>query len=208
MMAVEPKDTSAVILAGGKSSRMGSDKLLLPLGRRPVIAHVIEIVRPLFAECVVVTDHTEKYSSFGVRVVSDILTDLEKNSLAGIHAGLCAAKSRYALVLAGDMPFVRPEVLTALCRLCDGYDAAVPREGPHLQPLCAVYHRGCLGVMEEMISLRKYKISEALARLRVNYVDGGSLLRLDPDGMSFFNINTPKDYELAKNYLSKKEKLR
>jgi molybdenum cofactor guanylyltransferase len=200
------KDMTAVILAGGKSSRMGEDKLLMPLGGKPLIGHVIDTVKPLFGEVVVVTGEPRDYASFPVRAVGDLIQCPQKNSLTGIHAGLRQARTPYVLVMAGDMPFIRPGLLQYLCSQADGYDVVIPREGDYLQPLCAVYHQNCVPYIEALLSREAYKVMGFFPDVRVRYVDDCLLRPYDPSLMSFININTPDDYLRAQNMLEMEER--
>lgn len=196
---------SAVILAGGKSSRMGKNKLLLSLGDMPLIGHLIHTVTGMFTECIVVTDTPEAYAQYPVRLTQDIIICAEKNSLTGIHAGLTAAKHDYSLVIGGDMPFVQASVLEHLCRCAEGYDVAIIRDGPHFQPLCAVYHKNCLPHIEALLRAGRFKILGFFPHVRVRFVEMGDILPLDPEGITFFNVNTPGDYARALAFLAEKK---
>ncbi|MDW7649823.1 MAG: molybdenum cofactor guanylyltransferase [Bacillota bacterium] len=203
---MQPKEMSAVILAGGKSSRMGENKLLMPLGEKPVIGHLTDTLKNLFGECIMVTDTPDAYVSFPVRVVQDKICCAQKNSLAGIHAGLVAATHDYIMVVAGDMPFVRDDVLSYLCNKCEGYDVTIPREGEYLQPLCAVYHKNCLPQMEKLLTVKNYKVTAFFPFMRVRYVDMADLVPFDREQLTFLNINTPEDYKKALAVLAKSVK--
>ena len=194
---MKPSKMSAVILAGGRSSRMGENKLLLPLGSRTVIGHLIHTLKQLFAEVIVVTDTPSLYRPFPVRVACDLIRSQQKNSLTGIHAGLTAAKHEYCMVVAGDMPFVMDDVISSLCGKCDGFDITIPREGEYFQPLCAVYHKNCLPHIEKMLAAGRYKIAGFFPNVRTHCVDTAELAFFDPDQISFFNVNTPQDYQRA-----------
>lgn len=195
-MDVQEKMT-AVVLAGGRSSRMGVNKMFLPLGDKPVILHLLEVVKRIFAECIVVTDEPALFQNYGVKVVQDILVCREKNSLAGIHAGLFYASYHYAFILAGDMPFVRPQVIKHLCTYANGCDVIVPKEGKFFQPLCAIYHKNCLPLIEEQLANGIFRIDRFYPKVRLCEVDVNELKQFDPEGYTFFNINTPEDYTQA-----------
>ncbi|HHX73409.1 MAG TPA: molybdenum cofactor guanylyltransferase [Firmicutes bacterium] len=195
---MEPGRMSAVILAGGKSSRMGQNKLFLPLGGRPVVEHFIDLAVKMFAECIVVTDEPNSFSRFPVKVTHDLVADGRKNALAGIHAGLLAAAHAYVFVAAGDMPFITPEVIRLLCSLADGYDLVVPREGPHYQPLCAVYHKRCLPAIVRQLAARRLRVAQFFPQVHVREVESRDMRAADPEGIAFFNVNTPEDYATAK----------
>jgi molybdenum cofactor guanylyltransferase len=188
---------SAVILAGGKSSRMGENKLILPLGDTTIVGHLIDRLSDLFTHLIVVTDHPEPYSSLPVVVTGDLFPCRVKNSLVGIHGGLMVSPHPYNLVVAGDMPFLSPALLKHLCAQRRGYDIVIPQQGNHLQPLCAVYHKRCLPHIERLLSGEHYKITDLLDHVRVCRVDAEELKAYDTELLSFFNLNTPEDYLLA-----------
>jgi len=194
---VKTSEMSAVILAGGKSSRMGKNKLLLPLGDSTIIGTLLATLSQLFGECVLVTDRPDAYRDWPVKITADLICGPEKNSLTGIHAGLSIASNPYSFVVAGDMPFVEPELLTRLAALSGKEDVIIPRQGEHFQPLSAIYHKNCLPHIEELLARQHYKILDFFHAVRVRHVDVAELL---PDGSqhwSFFNVNSPDDYRLA-----------
>jgi molybdopterin-guanine dinucleotide biosynthesis protein A len=191
------KEMSAVILAGGRSSRMGENKMLMPLGSTTVIGHLIKRVGPLFRETIIVTNEPEKYRHYPVRLTEDLICSQEKNSLTGIHTGLFTARSDFSLVMAGDMPFIRTGLLTYLCHIACDYDVTIPREEPHVQPLCAVYQKSCLPHIEKLLYAGRYKVIDFFSAVRVRYVDTAELLPYDAELISFFNVNTPTDYQRA-----------
>jgi molybdopterin-guanine dinucleotide biosynthesis protein A len=185
---------AAVILAGGRSSRMGENKLLLPLGESTVIGCLIHTLQDLFAQVIVVTDHPGAYLPMSVQVTGDVFPSPERNSLTGIHAGLSFSSFNYNLVIAGDMPFVQPGLVRYLCELCDGYDVTIPWEGQYFQPLCAVYTKKCLPHMEELLERGWYKIIDFFPSVRVRQIETAALKVYDRDLLSFFNVNNPEDY--------------
>ncbi|MBS4031851.1 MAG: molybdenum cofactor guanylyltransferase [Clostridiales bacterium] len=191
---MNPGEMAAVILAGGRSSRMGENKLLLPLGGSTVIGCLIHTLQDLFAEIIVVTDHPNAYLSMPVQVAGDVFPSPVRNSLTGIHAGLRVSSFNYNFVIAGDMPFVQPDLVRYLCELCEGYDVTIPREVQHLQPLCAVYTKNCLPHMEELLECGWYKIIDFFPGVRVRQIDTNALKVYDPELLSFFNVNNPEDY--------------
>jgi len=194
---LEKTAMSAIILAGGKSSRMGENKLLLPLGDTTVIGHLVKSLSGLFAQCIVVTDDPEPYRALPVITTGDLFPCSVRNSLVGIYSGLLASGHSYNLVVAGDMPFLAPALAGYLCLLREGYDVVLPRQGRHLQPLCAVYHRRCCEQIEQFLSTGRYRVTDLFDYLHVLHVDTEELKPYDPELLSFFNLNTPEDYLLA-----------
>lgn len=190
-----------MILAGGKSSRMAGNKLLLPLGGSTVIGMLLSSLTGLFSECIIVTDHPDAYRDWPVRLTADIVCGPQKNSLTGIHAGLSLSTKPYNLVVAGDMPFVAPGLIRFLAAQCNGYDVIIPRQGEHFQPLCAVYHKNCLPHIAARLAGKQYKIIDFFPDVRLRSVDAAELMPYDRELLSFFNVNTPEDYRLAQEYV-------
>src|SRR5512143_3600116 len=112
---------SAIILAGGHRRRMGRDKALIEYQGRPIIAHVIETLRALSDDIVVVSNRSDLYSPFEARVVADY--EPPCGPLGGIAVGLQAVQRPLAVVVACDMPFLNVNLLRWLIDLADGYDA-------------------------------------------------------------------------------------
>ncbi len=198
---MKTSEMSAVVLAGGKSSRMGKNKMLLPLGDSTIIGTLLATLTKLFGECVLVTDHPEAYGDWRVKITADLIYGTEKNSLTGIHAGLSVASNPYSFVVAGDMPFVEPELLCRLAALSGKDDVIIPQQGEYFQPLCAIYHKNCLPHIEELLARRHYKILDFFNAVSVRHVDAAELLPYDRQLWSFFNVNNPDDYRLAQEFV-------
>lgn len=192
---------TGVILAGGKSARMGADKAFLQLGREAMIERVAAEIKNVFSEVLVAGGNAETGRRLGLRVVPDRFSGC--GPLGGIHAALNAASYGLALVVACDMPFASRELAVLLMEKAEGYDVAVPRRGIYLEPLFAVYRKTCLPAIEESLMMSCYKIVDFYPRVRVNYVNEEEWRALaDPDKV-FFNVNTPHDLDRARKMLEK-----
>jgi len=185
---------SAIIQAGGQSRRMGRDKALIDYQGRPIIAHVIETLRSLSDDIVVVSNRSDLYSSFRARVVSDY--DPPCGPLGGIAAGLQAVRQPLAVVVACDMPFLNVNLLRWLIDLADGYDAVVPQSGAEYEPLHAVYRRECHGPIVQRIARGERRVISFFADVRLRSVPEPDWRMLDPAGRSLVNLNTPDDLNL------------
>jgi len=137
---------SAIVLAGGRSTRFGSDKSLALLRVEPLLAHVLRACAKRFAQVLLVAKEPSRYGSFSGNATLVRDRALVSTPLAGIEAGLAVTTAEIAFCCAGDMPFaVDPGLLDALFAALEGHDAAVPVNAGHLQPLCALYRRAtCL----------------------------------------------------------------
>ncbi|WP_298038471.1 formate dehydrogenase accessory sulfurtransferase FdhD [uncultured Desulfuromonas sp.] len=183
---------TGVILAGGESSRMGSDKSLLPIYGARFIDHVYRTLDALFEEVIIVTNSPDLYSGIDCRKVPDIY--YAQGSLAGIHSGLCHARSDKVFVAACDMPFLNPEVVRSLCERAGHDDVVIPVHGEGAEPLHALYSKACIAPMKEALDLGKKRIISFFPQVTVDEVDTAQWRALDPEGLSLQNINTPEEY--------------
>jgi molybdopterin-guanine dinucleotide biosynthesis protein A len=193
-----PAVTGAV-LAGGRSHRMGSDKGRIRIGNRRLIDVVLEAIRPLFPETVIVANETAAYDGLGVPVVPDRIPD--KGPLGGIHAALCSSRLPHTFCVACDMPLVNPAVVAHLCALAPGYDAVVPEWEAGYEPLLAVYGESCLPHVERMVREDRLRVDALFSAVRVRRVAADELRPLDPLLRSFMNVNTPDELEAARQVL-------
>ena len=182
------------VLAGGKSTRMGRNKALLPVNGRPLIAHIIERLRALADEVLVIARVPEVYAFLGVPVVQDRYDEV--GPLAGLHAAFTAAHGDLAIVVACDMPLVRRDTFAYLLSLAEGVDVVMPRIHGREEPLHAVYRPAtCLPAVEKAIQQGHKRLISFLPDVRVRYVEEEMLRRVDPELRSFVNVNTPEEWE-------------
>jgi len=186
---------SSVILAGGQSRRLGQDKAFVEVGGQPLIERVLQVVRALSDDVVIVTNDPARYERLGVRLVGDIYPG--KASLGGIYTGLASARAEQALVVGCDMPFLNLGLLRHMIRLAAGYAVVIPRYDGYLEPLHAIYHRRCLPTMQAHLEADELRIAEVLAALPARYVSAAEIDLYDPERLTFFNINTPEDLARA-----------
>jgi molybdopterin-guanine dinucleotide biosynthesis protein A len=190
---------TGVILAGGKSRRMGHDKAFLPFGRGLLIERVIDAIQQVTTDVMLITNAPEHCQRFGLPMVSDIIA--EAGSLGGIYTGLVCARTAYSLCVACDMPFVTPTFLHLLCNMAAEADVVIPRNTADLQPLCAVYSQVCREPIRHKIAAGQLKITGFFDQVRVRVIEGELLARYDPDDRLFFNANTPEEYERARHMM-------
>lgn len=183
---------TGVILAGGESRRMGSDKSLLPLDGGLFIEHIYQQMASLFDEVILVTNSPSLYQDLPCRNVSDIFK--AQCALAGIHSGLYHARLDRTFVVACDMPFLSSGVIRNLCRKAVLGDVVIPESAAGLEPLHALYHRRCLPAMEKALASGQRRIVSFFPDVRIHKVPQEELASLDPEGRSFRNINTPQEY--------------
>jgi len=186
---------SAVILAGGRSTRLGRDKAFLRLDGRPLVERIIDTVAQFASEVIVVANDISLYESLDARVVSDIYPG--KGALGGIFSGLRAATNLYALVVACDMPFLNISLLRYMRDLAPGYDLVIPRMGELTESLHAIYSQDCLPAIERQLMDNDLRIAHLFPHVRVRYVELEEINLFDPEHLSFFNINSQSDLEEA-----------
>jgi len=191
-----------VVLAGGKSKRMGRPKPFVELGGRPLIVWVIEALRPACREVFIVADRREPFSDLGCRVVEDLVPD--RGPMGGIYTALSYTGERRAFVAACDTPFLRPRLVRYLASHVEGYEVAVPGLPDGLHPLQAVYTKDCLPRLYKSLIAGRLSLIDFLGGARVRVVSGREIELLDRRGLSFLNINAPQDLEQAAALLYRK----
>ena len=205
-MLREKVKVTGVILAGGKSSRMGTDKAMLKIGSFLTIERVATVLRTVTDEILIVTDQPAKYASFGDTTTPDLLPG--NGPLGGIHAGLVKSTHHWAIVTACDLPFIS----TSLCRLlinsrAPGLEVIVPRYRGRLEPLCAVYSKDALKVIEQRLARGLNKTIFLFDELKVKYLEDEELACAEIClEKVFFNLNTPADLEAAQALIAKEPK--
>ncbi|HLK60075.1 MAG TPA: molybdenum cofactor guanylyltransferase [Chthonomonadaceae bacterium] len=185
-------ERGAIVLAGGKSERMGQDKALLSFRGHTLLEGVLLTLRPLVGEIVVVTASPNRYELHEVREVTDLFPDC--GPVGGIITGLRELGEGQHLVVACDMPLLQTPVLRVLLDAASAeWDAVIPEIGGRLEPLCAVYSASALSPLKNFFTSGQRAAHKALQTLRVRKLEEEVLRRLDPQLITFTNINTPQD---------------
>ena len=190
---------TSIILAGGKSLRLGRDKAVVEIRGKSLVERVIDRLSPLGTEIIVVTSSTDQLPDLGVKMVVDSYPG--KGALVGIYSGLKEAASFHSLVVACDMPLLNINLLRYMVELSPAFDVVIPRVKGYLEPLHAVYSKNCLPPIEGMLHEGRLKIADLLPTVRVRYVEDAEVERFDPLRLSFFNINSEADLERARTLL-------
>jgi len=193
---------TVAVQAGGRSSRMGKDKALLQLDGIPLIERLLQRVSGLGEEILITTNRPQDYQYLGLRMASD--PEPGAGALHGLRTALKAARGQTVLVLACDMPFVSRPLLEHLLQLAETADLVVPRRGGEYEPLHAVYSKGCLPALEAALQQGERRMISFFPSLNLRTVEQEEIDRLDPEGLSFFNVNTPEDLRKAERILAQK----
>ncbi len=182
---------TVAIQAGGKSSRMGTDKAFVLFDGRPMIEVVRAAVAGLGDELIIITNKPEQYAHLGLPMFGDLYP--ETGPLGGIYTALHAANHPHVLVVACDMPWLNRPLLEYMVELRRTADVVVPRWDKFPEPLHAVYSKACLEPIREKLEAEMFKITAFYGRVKVRFVERAEIERFDPDGRSFVNVNTPDE---------------
>ncbi len=184
---------TGIVLAGGKSTRLGTQKALLRLGDQTFLERAVLALRPFCQQTIVVS------------ALESALPDVESctmvvdeepglGPLGGLVTGLAASHDEWHLMLACDLPLVRSEVLTLIVSEATGADAVVPRVAGRFEPLLAAYARACLPAARAALGAGKRAMTALLDQVQVKIIEEPRLRDVDPDLVSFTNVNTWDDY--------------
>ncbi|MDH5375750.1 MAG: molybdenum cofactor guanylyltransferase [Candidatus Bathyarchaeota archaeon] len=201
-------DKSAIILAGGSSSRFGQDKGLLPLLKKPLIKHVLSATNGIVDETIIVVSSESQAENFAKVVDSNvnIVVDIDdvQSPLIGASTGFRKTRGEYSLLLPCDTPLVSTKILLLLFELCTNRNAVIPRwPNGYIEPLQAVYRtKPALEAAESALSEGKFDMRFMVDRLGgVRYISTLVLQQLDPKLRTFFNVNTSLDLKKAESML-------
>lgn len=182
----------AFILAGGKSSRMGSDKGLLPLHNRELILSVLEPLQQLFANVAIITSNAD-YLKFGVPLYQDVR--INSGPAGGLLTALQKSQGQWIFVTACDLPFINVQLIKDMSTMRNNHSAVVPVHGHFAEPLFAFYHRDLIPFLENAIDKNELKMQTLVTRMKPMYFN------VDSNEFNvntiFMNVNTPEDLNNA-----------
>jgi len=196
---------TAIILAGGKSSRMGSDKnkSMLRLNGKYLIDIVISKLKRVVGDNIIIVGPPERYLSYK-QVVPDLFS--QKGPLVGIYSGLKASSSQYNLVVGCDMPFLEVKLLQYMTKIINSNDIVIPHyNDSYIEPLCAIYSKRCLETIERNLAEHIFSVRAIFPHLKVKFVEDEEIKKYDPKFYSFFNVNFKHDFRKAEELIKKKE---
>lgn len=192
---------TGLIIAGGKSRRLGIDKRFLEIGGRPCIQRVLEAYQGLFKEILIVADAAEPFASLGVKIVVDLVPG--RATLGGLYTGLHFAAHDRVFAAASDMPWLSPAAIRVVLDQALSGDIVIPDLAGKLQSMHAVYAKTCLPVIRSLVEAGRLKVQDLCMspELRVHRIPEAAFKGVDPELRSFFNINTPEDLALAQKWI-------
>jgi molybdopterin-guanine dinucleotide biosynthesis protein A len=194
-------NASAVVLAGGKSSRMGRPKALLPFDGEPLIAHVVRRLTKLFAEIVVVAAPDQELPPLPVALVRDEVA--YQGPVSGIFHGLKGSTREVCFVTSCDAPFLNLQLIAHLLAQISDCDVVVPYWEERFQPLHAVYRTSVAPLLRDQLERGELRPIFLYEKVRTREIHEDEIRRLDPAGLSFHNMNSPQEYETALKLWSK-----
>jgi molybdopterin-guanine dinucleotide biosynthesis protein A len=195
-MNTEYADVTAILLAGGSSSRMGTEKGLVLLNGKPLLEYAVETLQSVFDK-IIISSNSKAFNGYGWPVIADEFPDC--GPLSGIYTGMKSMQTNFAFVLSYDMPFVKPELIRMILDFRHDYEVVLPVYQDFPVPVCAVYHRSILPQMESNLRTKKLKL------IRFVNEQKHHLLKLDSDiENQLFSLNTQQDLHHAAAIQNKK----
>lgn len=188
-------DATAVILTGGKSSRMGRPKALLLFDGEPLVVHIVRTLEHLFADAVVVAAPGQELPPLPATLVQDEVA--YQGPVGGIYYGLRATNTTFGFVTSCDVPFLNLPLISYLISQISNFDVVVPYWDERFQPLHAVYRRSVVPFLEEQLKRGELRPISLYQKVRTHEIHEDEIRRFDPEGLSFLNMNTPEDYQAA-----------
>lgn len=195
------KEATAIILAGGQSSRMGTNKALLTIDGKTVIEKIVGECKKITSQQLIVTNTFSDYAFLDLPMVADRLKG--KGPLAGFQAGLSAVTTQKNLIVACDMPFISAQVGSELLTDLTEYDVVIPKIAGQLHPLFAAYRKSCLEHINK-------SLDDGILQIRHFFKEVNVKIKTEKDfknftTSAFFNMNYPQEYEKATK-LAKQDK--
>ncbi|GJL63324.1 MAG: putative molybdenum cofactor guanylyltransferase [Nitrospirales bacterium] len=192
---------SGVILAGGLSRRMGQDKRGVTVGGETLFNRVLRVYESIFSEIIiVVAEHSPFTENLRHKVVTDIIP--QKGPLGGLYTGLSYSTEPCVFMVACDMPFLSSSLIRRLCDMSLNFDVLMVQLQTGVQPMQGVYSKKCLPVLKRMIDTNHLEMRDIVSNSELvpRIVDQEDVKDLDPNFISFMNVNTPADLEMANKF--------
>jgi len=188
---IPEKDITGVILAGGKSSRYGSNKALVKIEGIPLIERVATVMQSLFEHVFLITNTPDEYAYLGFPMYEDLIKGL--GPLGGIYTAMTAIPNSGGFFVPCDMPFLNPYLIRHMVEIRENYDAVVPRISGNIEALHAFYSNRCLPAVKKLIDRREYQIFRFFPEVSVRYVEEAEIRGFDSQLRSLLNINWPEE---------------
>lgn len=187
---------TAIILAGGRSTRMGYDKAFIKLDGLSLVNRQLKILRKIFKKIIIVTNNPDRYKFNGIQIVSDIIS--HRGPLSGIYSGLVSSDSFYNFVVACDMPFINTRLIKYMDRLKKGFDIVAPRVKNGYETLFAIYSKNCILPIYDILHSDNFRITGLFDKLKLKIIGEQEMIKFGDPKILFMNINTQEDQRSAK----------
>lgn len=184
---------TGIILAGGKSSRFGSNKALARFNGTPLIERVTSALGSVFKNLIIITNNPLEYSYLKIPLYQDIIKGM--GPVGGIYTGLDVIEDDWAFFCACDMPFINEGLVRYIAGLKGELDAVVPKVDWKIEPLHALYSKRCLNAMKDLINKKEFQTIKAFNNLRVRFVEEEEIKKFDPELKTFLNVNRQDELE-------------
>ncbi|MDC3412983.1 molybdenum cofactor guanylyltransferase [Aquibacillus sp. 3ASR75-11] len=195
---------SGVILAGGQSTRMGTNKSLLMLNGRPIIQHIADEMQSVCDEMMIVTNDKSLYEFLDIPMLEDNYPGM--GPLAGLQSALASTNKDRVCLIACDTPFISKELYAYLDdSLKESYQGVVPVYQNKTHPLSGIYQKDTLPIIENCLNENQLRFTDYLNNIPVNYVETFHDVSNEEVSKHFFNMNTPDDFEVAKTFFKEKD---
>ncbi len=199
--ALKRLDLDAIVLAGGESRRMGLPKALLPFGNTTLLGAILDILHPLFRRVLIVARERRGLEGLGVEVLTD--DSPQRGLMVGVARGLTASDAPWCFAVGCDMPFLQPGVIRRMADNLQECDILAPYLEGHLLPLHTFYGRECLPEMQALLDKGIGFVRPLFSLCRVRSMEASLFLDLDPDLLSFRDLDTPQEYQAAQTLLQR-----
>jgi molybdopterin-guanine dinucleotide biosynthesis protein A len=184
---------TGIILAGGKSSRFGSNKALARFNGTPLIERVTETLGRVFKNLIIITNSPLEYSYLKIPLYQDIIKGM--GPVGGIYTGLDVLDDDWAFFCACDMPFINEGLVRYIAGIKEGFNAVVPKVDWKIEPLHALYSKRCLNAMKDLIDKKEFQTIKAFNNISVRFVVEEEIKQFDPELKTFLNVNRPDELE-------------
>ncbi len=182
----------AIILAGGENRRFQSHKALAEIKGKRIIEATAELLTKHFAAVLISTNTPELFFYLGLPLIGDIVE--QRGPISGIYSSFISTGAPELFFMACDMPFIKPEVIALIKKKFQGQDAVLPMHKGFPQPLLGIYSQRLVPQLAERIRQNKKAMWDLLQDITVQFIPEEEVLRVDPEGKSFVNINTVEEY--------------
>jgi len=189
----------AIILAGGENRRFQSHKALAEIKGRRIIEASTELLIKHFTAVYISTNTPELFFYLGLPLIGDVVE--QRGPISGIYSSFISTGAPELFFMACDMPFIKPEVIEVIKKKFHEQDAVLPMHKGLPQPLLGIYSRRLVPELVERIQQKKMAMWDLLRGITVQFVPEEEMLRADPEGKSFVNINTLEEYRNLSVYI-------